>query len=191
MNEIVTCPSCSKQLQIPESFFGKTVQCPECKQTFHAEALAATPASAPDAAAGVSSAPPPPTAPAWSGAPDEERPRRRREEDDEDDRPRRRRLTPHRGGMILAFGIMGLVLGGLGLIFGPIAWIMGNADLREMRAGRMDPSGESTTNTGRILGMVATLLGLIGLVIGCVFGGLFILGIVAGGAAHHHRPRHH
>ena len=35
---------------------------------------------------------------------------------------------------------------------------MGAADLREMRAGRMDPSGEPLTQVGRILGMILSLL---------------------------------
>ena len=88
--------------------------------------------------------------------------------------------------MILAFGIIALVMGGIGLILGPIAWFMGNADLREMRAGRMDPSGESQTNTGRILGMIATLLHGIGLIVGClVGGGIILLGGLAGIAGHH------
>jgi hypothetical protein len=42
-------------------------------------------------------------------------------------------------------------------ILGPVAWIMGHIDLGEMRAGRMDPSGEGLTNAGRICGIVATL----------------------------------
>ena len=44
-------------------------------------------------------------------------------------------------------------------VLGPIAWIMGNADLKEIRAGRMDPEGENYTNTGRICGIVATCVG--------------------------------
>jgi hypothetical protein len=193
MAEIVTCPACSKNLQVPEDFFGKTVQCPECKQTFLAQAAA--PASS---AASVSASPGPaaPSVPAWEQPParsardeDEERPRRpsrRRDEDDDDDRPSRRRLAAHRGGMILAFGIMALVMGALGLVFGPMAWVMGNADLREMRAGRMDPSGEGQTNTGRILGMVATILHVFGLLIGCLVGVLFFIAAIGGAAAHRH-----
>jgi len=62
-------------------------------------------------------------------------------------------------------GILAIVPHGFHLILGPIAWILGNNDLREMREGRMDREGESQTNIGRILGMVATILGLVGLVI--------------------------
>ena len=64
-------------------------------------------------------------------------------------------MKPHRGAVILAFGILGLVVCQL---FGIAAWIMGDNDLKEMRRGYMDPSGHDLTNTGRILGMVATAL---------------------------------
>ena len=198
MAEIVTCPSCDKKLQVPEEFFGKTVQCPECKQQFLAK---------PASGAGTSAAPAP--VPAWEKAPgralerieedrprrrpsrddeddDYDRPRRRRSRDDDDDdgdRPRRRRyLTPHRGGMILAFGILAIV-GVASIIFGPMAWVMGNADLRAMREGTMDPSGEGQTNTGRILGMISVIMIVVSLVIGCLFFTFFMgLGIIAGAA---------
>ena len=43
-------------------------------------------------------------------------------------------------------------------LFGLGAWIMGSHDLGEMRAGRMDPSGEGLTQVGRILGMLHVIL---------------------------------
>jgi hypothetical protein len=75
-------------------------------------------------------------------------------------------VRPHRGGMILAFGILSWVLC---FIFGIVAWVMGNADLAEMRAGRMDPSGEGLTQAGRILGMVHILLFIVGMLLFVVF----------------------
>jgi len=66
---------------------------------------------------------------------------------------------PHRGGTVLALGIVGLVVC---WPCGAFAWSMGNADLRDIRAGRMDPTGEGMTQGGRICGMIATILGLIG-----------------------------
>jgi predicted Zn finger-like uncharacterized protein len=114
-------------------------------------------------------------------ADEDDRPsRRRRDEDEEDDRPRRRRrrggsYVPHRGGMILAFGIIGWVVC---IIFGIMAWVMGNADLKAMDAGRMDPEGRTMTNIGRILGMIQCILALI-----CVpvYIGLIFLGALGGG----------
>ena len=62
-------------------------------------------------------------------------------------------MKPHRGVLILVFGILGLVVCQL---FGIAAWLMGNTDLEEMSVGRMDPSGRDLTKAGRICGMVAT-----------------------------------
>jgi hypothetical protein len=107
------------------------------------------------------------------------RSRRGRWDDDDDDdddrssRVRRRDLMPHRGPLILVLGILGLVIGlstGVGFALGLIAWILGNNDLKEMRAGRMDREGEGMTQGGRICGMISTILAIISLGIG-----LFIL----------------
>jgi len=71
-------------------------------------------------------------------------------------------LRPHRGVLILVFGILGLVLC---FPFGIAAWIMGNGDMKEIRSGRMDPTGEGLTQAGRICGIVATVLALLGVVV--------------------------
>ncbi|HEX3085568.1 MAG TPA: hypothetical protein VHP99_13645 [Pyrinomonadaceae bacterium] len=71
-------------------------------------------------------------------------------------------LKPHRGPIILAFGILGLVVCQL---FGVAAWVMGNSDLEEMNRGYMDPTGRDLTTTGRILGMVATGLLITSLIV--------------------------
>jgi len=68
-------------------------------------------------------------------------------------------LKPHRGGAVLALGILGLVVCG---ICGIIAWVMGNGDLREMAAGRMDPTGRDLTKAGKICGMVGVIVNLVG-----------------------------
>jgi len=83
-----------------------------------------------------------------------------------------RHVEPHRGQMILILGILSLFVANL--ILGPIAWIMGSNDLKKMRAGQMDRSGESNTNTGRICGMIGTLLGAVGI---CCLVGVFGLGL--------------
>jgi len=64
-------------------------------------------------------------------------------------------LRPHRGAVILAFGILGFLLCQL---FGVAAWVMADNDLREMERGYMDPSGRDLTKTGRILGVISTAL---------------------------------
>ena len=75
-------------------------------------------------------------------------------------------MQPHRGTMILVFGILGLVVC---LPFGIVAWVMGNADLKAMDAGTMDPEGRGTTHAGKIIGMIATILTVLSLIIGILF----------------------
>lgn len=62
-------------------------------------------------------------------------------------------MRPHRGVLILVFGILSLVVC---QFFGIAAWVMGNTDLEEMAWGRMDPRGRDLTNAGRICGMIGT-----------------------------------
>ncbi len=66
-------------------------------------------------------------------------------------------LQPHRGVMILVFGILGLVIC---VIFGIVAWVMGNGDLRAMAEGRMDPTGEGLTKAGKICGIISVVLNI-------------------------------
>jgi hypothetical protein len=62
-------------------------------------------------------------------------------------------MKPHRGVIILVFGILGFVVCPF---FGIAAWVMGNTDLEEIDAGWMDPTGRDLTKAGRICGIVAT-----------------------------------
>ena len=68
-------------------------------------------------------------------------------------------MRPHRGTMILVFGILGFVVC---MLFGVAAWVMGNADLAAMQRGEMDPSGEGLTKAGKICGMISVGLFLAG-----------------------------
>jgi hypothetical protein len=81
-------------------------------------------------------------------------------------------LRPHRGTTILVLGILSVVTC---QPLGIFAWVMANADLREMTAGRMDPSGRSNTEVGRILGIVGTVLFGLTLFVAA----LWLLGVVA------------
>jgi hypothetical protein len=101
---------------------------------------------------------------------EDDAPRRRRDFDDDDDddiddfrdpRRLRNRFTPHRGGLILALGLVALA-GGVSFcapaLIGPVAWALGSWDLREIREGRMDPEGEGMTRAGQVCGIVSTVL---------------------------------
>ena len=73
--------------------------------------------------------------------------------------PRKRRpIIPHQGPIVLLYGIMGIILC---MPYGILAWIWAHHDLKEMRAGRMDPSGETLTQVGRILAIFGVFLHLV------------------------------
>src|SRR5262245_33664764 len=86
---VIPCPSCSRQVRVPEELAGRTVRCPSCEATFTAPARAAeeTPAETylpqeePSARRGPPASPPPER--------EEELPEQG--EDEGFDRPRRRR----------------------------------------------------------------------------------------------------
>lgn len=86
-------------------------------------------------------------------------------------------LKPHRGGLILAFGILGWVVC---LPFGIAAWVMGNNDLSEMAGGRMDPAGEGLTRAGKILGIVQCCLVIVMIV---VYAGIALVMVIGAAGA--------
>ena len=63
---------------------------------------------------------------------------------------------------VLVLGILGLVVCG---ILGPFAWVMGNRAVREIDASRGAFGGRTEANVGRILGIVATALLIVGLAV--------------------------
>jgi hypothetical protein len=176
MSELVSCPNCRRQLQIPEKFFGQMVQCPECQQQFRAEPAASRlQAGAPTPSAAA------PEKPDHDYTDRDERRRQRRyddadDEDDDDDiriSRRRRHIAPHRAVLVLVLGVLAICLVAPP-VTGILAWIFGSHDLKEMDAGRMDPEGRGLTQTGKVLGIVGTFF--IALVVGgyCLFFGLVI-----------------
>jgi len=182
----LNCPNCSRPLRVPDSLVGRKVKCTNCQTVF-------------TASTGDEPLEPPPTQPEESIRSEVAVPRRsqrrepprddyddeRRDGDYYDEEPRRRSEgRPHRGGMVLTFGILGL-LGGLGtcigvfccffwvspvlsLPFGIMAWVMGHSDLKEMKDGRMDPSGRGSTQAGYIMGIVAVVLTIVDIILSII-----------------------
>lgn len=74
-------------------------------------------------------------------------------------------LPAHRGGLVLALGIIGVLFCNL---LGPFAWAMGQNDLRAMRQNQMDPGGMGMTQAGMILGIIATCFFAFGCIIGMI-----------------------
>jgi hypothetical protein len=70
---------------------------------------------------------------------------------------------PHRGTLILILGILGFVM--CGCFTALPAWIMGQSDLKQMRAGIMDNSGYSLTMAGMVLGIIQCILCVLAIVI--------------------------
>ncbi len=78
-------------------------------------------------------------------------------------------MKPHRGGAILALGIIGIVVC---FITGIIAWVMGSGDLKEMDAGIRDKSGYSLTKAGMICGIISVILAILS-----IFWMIFVVGM--------------
>jgi hypothetical protein len=70
---------------------------------------------------------------------------------------------------VLVLGILGLVLC---QFLGPFAWSMGSKELAAIDAGRRPPENRGTAQAGKVLGIIATVLLIIGVVF---FLGLFVL----------------
>jgi predicted RNA-binding Zn-ribbon protein involved in translation (DUF1610 family) len=160
MADVISCPSCQRKLQVPESLIGQDVQCPSCGATFIARiGGAAPPSGAPR---------PQPTRP-WdtSRRPEDAGPPQSgssaQDDFDSEERPRRRDLAPHRGALILTLGLIGIVIWPAA----PFAWTMGNGDLKEIHAGRMDPDGEGQVHAGMVCGMIGSIIGGIGAALLC------------------------
>jgi uncharacterized membrane protein YjgN (DUF898 family) len=81
---------------------------------------------------------------------------------------------------VLVLGILGLVVCG---ILGPFAWVMGNRVVREIDASGGTVGGRSEANIGRILGIVATVLLVVGVVLFVGMFALFAVGGVASGTS--------
>lgn len=64
-------------------------------------------------------------------------------------------MRPDRGAVVLLYGVLGLIICPL---LSVAAWLMGSADLKEMQAHKMDASGRQLTNSGRILGIIGTVV---------------------------------
>jgi len=178
MAEIITCSKCQRSLQIPEAYLGQMVQCPDCKHMFIATVGSVSTERIPAAPSRDPSPGRSPKSSGYDGEEEDDRPRRRRDrfgddmDDDFDDirdsRRIRSHLQPHRGGLIMSLGLVSLIGGWLfclPILVGPVAWILAQMDLRAIRDGRMDPTGEGMVRTGQVCGIISTVI-LVAMVMG-------------------------
>ena len=171
----MSCTGCGQTLRVADEHAGKKARCPACGTI--AEVPWAGVEVQPVAEPGNPFSPasqPAPAAPV--GNPFSDRPEPKANPYASPSAPAfgpRSFGRPHRGGMILAFGIVGILCC---MPFGIAAWVMGASDLSEIRAGRMDPGGESMTRVGMILGIVSVGLAILWVLIN--------VGLLAVGAVH-------
>lgn len=80
--------------------------------------------------------------------------------------------------------VLALVLGILGLlicqVLGPFAWIIGNSELRAIAEGRRPPNDRGLAQAGRVLGIIGTVLLVLGIVFFLGFLVLAGVGIFSG-----------
>jgi hypothetical protein len=158
MPEVIKCAHCGAPLRLREEFIDQEVRCPSCLQTFTA--------ARPESAVQSQEVPRRPV------LLEEDRPPRDWDDNEDDRLARRRRayrqarydrtrVEPHRGGTVLAMGIISLCLfcaPAIGIALGIAAAIMAHNDLAKMRDGRMDPTGESQTRTGQVCGILGVII---------------------------------
>lgn len=78
-------------------------------------------------------------------------------------------------GLILAMGIMSFIVCG---ICGIIAWVMGSGALKDIQAGRMDPTNKGLVQVGYYLGMASVLLHIF-----CIGGYVILIAFFAIGSS--------
>jgi predicted Zn finger-like uncharacterized protein len=158
MPQLVSCPHCQRQLNVPDNLLGKNVKCPSCQNTFTASAAGPAPEPPAPSAAGGGAA----TGGGSTGG-----------------------QRPHRGMLVMGLGIGGIVfqlccpLPVVGWVCAVLAIIFGGADLKAMNRGEMDTAGRGQTNIGRILGFVGVGLLVLYCLIGCIYGILAATGTVS------------
>jgi hypothetical protein len=80
--------------------------------------------------------------------------------------------------MAVVFGILGIVCCGL---LAPVAWYLGNEEIKAIDAGRLSEANRGMANAGKILGIIGSILLVIGLLWIVFFGGLTMIGALTGG----------
>jgi predicted Zn finger-like uncharacterized protein len=167
--EITQCPQCQRKLNVPDAQIGQTVRCPLCGEEFTAAVLHIQ-------------RPPP-------AVPQEREPLPRGRDDnqrppyinDDDGRGARRGHEdyrspfgadrPHRGGAILALGLIGMFTSFCilpGWIMGGIAASMASTDLPQMARGTMDASGRGLTQGGQVCGIIALIISTLTFLFACL-----------------------
>ncbi len=166
-----TCSGCTKTLRVPVEHLGKQARCPQC-QTLNLIQPNSDPVamSAPE---GISN-------PLNQFSVAEKQPIGQNPYQATGAAPAGRMYQmPHRGGLILTLGILGLLCNVL-CIPSIMAWVMGRSDLAKIRAGMMDREGEGLTQAGMIMGIIATCLVIVVILFYLAMIAFFVIAAIAG-----------
>lgn len=82
------------------------------------------------------------------------------------------------GTTVLVLGILGFFVAG---VCAPFAWYLGSKALREGQARGIVYANQQSIVVGRILGMVMTILAIVGIVIAIALVFVFLVAVSAGG----------
>ncbi len=80
--------------------------------------------------------------------------------------------------MAVVFGVLGIICCGL---LAPVAWYLANGELEQINAGRIAESNRGMAQAAKILGIIGTILLVLGLLWILFFGGMAMLGALTGG----------
>lgn len=148
------CKTCSTTLRVPDEHMGKQAKCPKCQSVNVIQ---------PDPPLGAPM-PPQKAQPQSPFQTDQANPYTASNVMPAGGMAGSAYQAPHRGSLVLTLGILALVCN-MFLIPGIMAWVLGHTDLKEIDAGRMDPEGRGMTQAGKILGIIGTLLPLVGILL--------------------------
>lgn len=79
----------------------------------------------------------------------------------------------------VVLGVLGIVCCGL---LAPAAWYLASEELKSISAGRLPEANRGMAQVAKILGIIGSILLVIGLLWIFVFGGMTILGALTGGS---------
>ena len=75
-------------------------------------------------------------------------------------------------------GVLGIVCCGL---LAPVAWYLGNEEIKAIDAGRLSETNRGMAQVGKILGIIGSILLILGLLWVLFFGGMAVIGALTGG----------
>ena len=149
----VSCFQCGALLRVGDEHAGKKARCPNCETVNSIPEAGEAAADAPYAQVGYGASQP--------GHPQQLQPPGFGAQGNY--------ALPNRGGLIFALGLISLLIC---CIPGFFAFFMGREDLKKMKDGIMDPTGQGMTQAGMILGAISVTINALTLIGYTIFFGV-------------------